>query len=317
MTQISAGCVLYPQRREIIKETEKKKMKKFLSVLLTLTLLLAVFTGCGKDKADSSSEESEPIEVDYVIAIDSDYAPFEYTNDKNMFTGIDVDILSAIALDQDFTYQLEQSDFSSAVESVEEGKTDAVIAAMSITDERKLKFDFTDSYYDSSVCAATSADSTATSLADIKGSAVAVKTGTQGAAWAEQIAEEYSFELKYFKTSNEMYESVKAGETAACFDDFAVITYGVSKNNGLKILQKEDGAYDTPLALAVLKGENEELIEKFNEGLKNIKESGLYDMLIAKHVNSDGTAVASEETTDTQAVTVTTDDSQAQTEQAE
>ncbi len=310
---------LHQGHQASIKEMEKKKMKKFLSSILILILALTIFSGCGKDGTSSSNDEKkEDIDVDYVITTDSDFAPFEYTNEKNMFTGIDVEILSAIALDQDFTYTLEPSDFSSAAGAVDSGEADAVIAAMSITDERKLKFDFSDSYYDSSICAAVSADSNAASLADIKGSAVAVKTGTQGAAWAEQIAEEYSLELTYFKTSNEMYESVKVGDTAACFEDFAVMTYGVSKNNGLKILEKEAGAYDTPLALAVLKGENKELIEKFNEGLKNIKENGVYDMLIARHINSDGTAVASDEATpdasDSQTTAVVTDGTDVQVE---
>ena len=75
-------------------------MKKFIGIALALVLSLSVFAGCGSDSG--SNEDSSKAKEKYVIATDTTFAPFEFTNDDNEFVGIDVDILAAIAKDQGF-----------------------------------------------------------------------------------------------------------------------------------------------------------------------------------------------------------------------
>lgn len=71
-------------------------------------------------------------------------------------------------------------------------QTDAVIAGMSITEERQQKYDFSEPYYDSGVVMAIKADNTAIkSYEDLKGQKVAVKTGTEGATFAESIKDQW------------------------------------------------------------------------------------------------------------------------------
>ena len=83
-----------------------------------------------------------------MIATDTVFKPFEYTNENNEFVGIDVDILAAIAEDQGFEYELQVIGFSAAVTALEAGEVDGVIAGMSITDERAQKYDFSEPYFD-------------------------------------------------------------------------------------------------------------------------------------------------------------------------
>ena len=149
--------------------------------------------------------------------------------------------------------------------------------------ERKEIYDFSDEYYDSTVCAAVKADADYASLDDIKGQTVVVKTGTQSAAWAEEIAEEYELKLVYKDDSAMMYQEVLSGNAAACFEDFPVMAYGVSQDNGLKLLVENQESYATPYGFAVKKGENAELLEKFNAGLKNIKDNGKYQEIVDKY----------------------------------
>lgn len=246
-------------------------MKKALSIILVLVMALAVFTGCGGGGEDAQK---------FVIATDTVFAPFEFTNDAGEFVGIDVDILAAVAEDQGFEYELQSLGFDAAVAALESGQADAVIAGMSITEERQLKFDFSTPYYDSTVCAAVKADSTATSLDDIKGSAVAVKNGTMSAKWAESIADEYELTLTYFDDSAMMYQAVVSGNAVACFEDHPVMAYGVAQGNGMKLLAEEAGEFATPYGFAVQKDQNAELLEKFNAGLENIKKSGKYEEIV-------------------------------------
>ena len=76
-------------------------MKKFLSVALAAVMMLSLAAcGSSSNKAESSSEGGSASDKTYIIATDTTFAPFEFTNDKNEFVGIDVDILAAIAKDQ-------------------------------------------------------------------------------------------------------------------------------------------------------------------------------------------------------------------------
>lgn len=55
----------------------------------------------------------------------------------------------------------------------------------------------------------------------------------------------------------------------------------------MELLCEEAGDYATPYGFAVKKGENAELLEKFNAGLKNIKENGTYDEILAKYTDTE------------------------------
>ena len=90
-----------------------KNVKKVLSVMLVLVVALGMLAGCGDKKdsaAGSSSADSAKASGDkYIIATDTTFAPFEFTNDQNEFVGIDLDILAAIAKDQGFEYDFSLS----------------------------------------------------------------------------------------------------------------------------------------------------------------------------------------------------------------
>ena len=268
------------------KRGNEMKMKKVLAVTAALAMALTVFAGCGSN-SNTSSGDAETSGKTYRIATDTTFAPFEFTNDSGEFVGIDVDLLDAIAKDQGFKYTLDSIGFDAALAAVESGQADGFIAGASITSERQKKFDFSDEYYDSTVCAAVKADNAAASLDDIKGSTVAVKTGTMSASWAESIADQYALNLTYFDDSAMMYQAVNSGSAVACFEDYPVMAYGVSQNNGLKLLVEEDGDdFATPYGFGVKKDQNAELLEMFNKGLKNIQENGTYDEIVAKYIES-------------------------------
>ena len=243
-------------------------MKKFLSVALAAVMMLSLAAcGSSSNKAESSSEGGSASDKTYIIATDTTFAPFEFTNDKNEFVGIDVDILAAISKD-------------------ESGQADGTIAGMSITEERQKKYDFSEAYYDSYVCMAVKKGSDIKGYEDLKGKKVAAKTGTQGADCAESLKDKYGFDITYFDDSATMYQDVKTGNTVACFEDQPVMAYGVSQGNGLEIVAEEKDNFSTPYGFAVLKGQNADLLKMFNEGLKNIKANGTYDEIVAKYTSA-------------------------------
>ena len=150
-------------------------MKKFLSVALAAVMMLSLAAcGSSSNKAESSSEGGSASDKTYIIATDTTFAPFEFTNDKNEFVGIDVDILAAIAKDQGFKYDLQSLGFDAAVAALESGQADGTIAGMSITEERQKKYDFSEAYYDSYVCMAVKKGSDIKGYEDLKGKKVVI-----------------------------------------------------------------------------------------------------------------------------------------------
>jgi len=245
-----------------------------------LFLIFAIFLTVATNTWAAGTNEKK-----YVIATDTTFAPFEFQNDQGQYVGIDIELLAAIAKDQGFAYDLKPLGFSAAVAALESNQADGVIAGMSITEERKLKYDFSAPYYDSGVVMAVRAsDNSINGYADLRGKRVAVKTGTEGATFAESIKDRYGFNLVYFDESPFMYEEVKSGNSVACFEDYPVMGYGISQGNGLKMVtgMEKGSSY----GFAVLKGKNQVLLKMFDEGLANIKANGTYQAILDKYIKT-------------------------------
>lgn len=273
--------------------------KRVLSVMLAAAMVLSM-TACGS-KAEPAPAETEAAATEeaateapaeeapaaeskgsYIIATDTVFAPFEFTDADNNFVGIDVDLLAAIAEDQGFEYELQSLGFDAALLAVESGQADGVIAGMSITEARKEKFDFSDSYYDAGVTMAVAKGSSVASFDDLKDQKVAVKTGTNGAEFAKSIAEQYGFEVVEFSDSPTMYQDVITGNTVACFEDYPVMAYNIQQGAGME-MPGDVNESTTPYGFAVKKGENAELLAMFQAGLANIRANGKYDEIVAKY----------------------------------
>ena len=244
---------------------------------------------CGGSSSSSDAAATDDAAKVYKIATDTTFAPFEYADTDGTYVGIDVELLAAVAADQGFEYELEPLGFDAALQAVQANQADGVIAGMAITDERKKIFDFSEPYYDSTVCAAAKADGDVKSLDDLKGKTVAVKTGTMSESWATSLAEQYGFTTVAFDTSDVMYQDVEAGNTACCFEDTPVMSYAISTGNVKLALIAEaeaDSDFATPYGFAVNKGENAELLSMFDAGLANIKADGTYDKIVGTYVQS-------------------------------
>lgn len=261
--------------------------KKLLAMLLCAGMVISM-AACGDastgESSESKSESGEKAsgEKIYQIATDTTFAPFEFENDNGEMVGIDLDLLAAIAEDQGFSYELQVVGFQAAVNAIESGQADAMIAGMSITDERAEKYDFSEPYYESGVGMAVKPDSGIASYEDLNGKTVAAKLGTEGCTFAESIADQYGFTVTQFEDSATMYQDVLAGNSAACFEDYPVMGYEISRGMELTLpTEMEAGA---PYGFAVMKGENAELLEMFNTGLKNLQDSGKYDEIVDTYV---------------------------------
>lgn len=227
----------------------------------------------------------------YVVGTDTTFAPFEFRKDGKL-TGIDMDLLNTIAKDQGFNVEIRSLGFSAALQALSSNQVDGVIAGMSITDERKEIYDFSEPYFESGIQMAVDRDDEAVKgYEDLKGRTVVAKTGSEGETYAKSIANEYGFKVKSLDQSATMYESVKAGSAVAVFDDYPVLAYGIAQNNGLKTVTDKvpGGSY----GFAVNKGENTALLAAFNDGLAELKANGEYDKILNTYLADPSEAVPS------------------------
>lgn len=274
-------------------------MKKPLALLLCSAMVVGALVGCGSKKeetkaaettAETTAETGESKEAtggdkEWIIATDTVFKPFEYTDESGNFVGIDVDILAAIAEDQGFKYELQSLGFDAAAMAVQAGQADAIIAGATIKQERiDSGWIFSEGYYNATQTFVVAADSDITSYEDLSGKNVAVKQGTAGADFANSLKDEYGFTVTTFEDSPSMYQDVVLGNSAACVEDTPIMASNI-KEGGLDLKIPEgmesEGA---PYGFAIMDEKNQELLDMFNTGLANIKENGTYDEIIAKYL---------------------------------
>ncbi|MGO2542299.1 MAG: amino acid ABC transporter substrate-binding protein/permease [Specibacter sp.] len=219
----------------------------------------------------------------FAIATDTTFAPFEFRDGSGELIGIDMDLLHAIADEEGFEVDIKSLGFDAALQALQSNQVAGVIAGMSITDERKQIFDFSDPYFDSGVQMAVAKNNDEIkTYEDLKGKTVTAKRGSEGETFANSIKDQYGFTVKALADSATMYDDVKAGNSVAVFDDYPVLAYGVSQNNGLKIVtDKEQGS---SYGFAVNKGQNQELLQAFDKGLAALKANGEYDKILDKYL---------------------------------
>ena len=236
----------------------------------------------------SAGQKATPVKSKYVIASDSSFAPFVFQNSSNQYTGIDMDLIKAIAKDQGFEIEITNPGFDAAINAVQSGQADGMIAGMSVTDARKETFDFSDSYYTANTILGVKESSTISSYEDLKGKTVGVKNGTASQTFLTENQSKYGYKIKTFADGSSMYDSLNTGSIDAVMDDEPVLKYSISQ--GQKLKTPIEGTPIGETAFAVKKGSNPELIEMFNNGLANLKASGEFQKILDKYLATDSTS---------------------------
>lgn len=272
-------------------------MKKLLVLALAASMTLGL-AACGSSSSDKAADtapaettesadaaESTGSDKTWVIAMDTVFRPFEYTDENGEFVGIDVDIIKAVAANQGFNIEIQSLGWDAAVTAVQAGQADALLAGASITKERKDSgWIFSDSYYDSYQVFAVKADSGIESLDDLKGKTIAVKNATAGANYAEELKDKYGFKIDTYEDSPTMYQAVVLGQADACVEDKPIMADNI-KTGGLDLTIVESTASKVaPYGFAIMNEDNQELLDMFNKGLQEIKDNGTYDEILNKYL---------------------------------
>ncbi len=220
------------------------------------------------------------------VGIDPSFEPFVFIKDGKL-AGFDIDLLNAMAADGDFEVAYVVSSFDEIFEGLQNGKYDAAISAITITDGRKEIVDFSAPYFESGNAPvsfynpgqgiAIRTENTAIIGPEslTTGMRVGVKSGTTGAAFA---AENTGAELVEFGESKPALDALAAGEVDAVIVDIPVIV-GYIKNNPSAGIRVTGGPVtEESYGIAVSK-DKPEVLAMLNATLANVRGSDQYTKL--------------------------------------
>lgn len=264
-----------------------KKFKKFSIAALAACMLFSL-AACGGSSDSGSSVNSNADSGDvtgqtFKAALEPTFPPFDTTDNSGELTGLDVDLVNAIAEDQGFTVKWENLQFDGLIPALQAGNIDIIASGMSITSEREEQVDFSDPYYDSGLIVAVAADNNKIKGEEdlTKDMKVAVQIGTTGAAEAQKLKDDGKIgEVVVLPQLDTAMMQLINGDVDAVINDKPVTEAYIAKQ-GDKIKMVGDVINADSYGIAVQKG-NKSLQAALNAGLTNIKDNGTYDELVAK-----------------------------------
>ena len=261
------------------------KKKSIIAVLLIVALAFSLAACGGGDSEENTSGDSE--KVTYKVGTEPTFPPFDTTDEEQNIVGLDMDLIKAIGEDQGFEVTFENLTFDGLVPALKAGNIDIIAAGMNKDDpERQKQVDFSDAYYESKLMVAVTEDNnTIKSVDDLTPDMkVAAQTGTTGATKTQELADEGKIaEAVILDGLDTAMMQLLNGDVQAVINDKPV-TEAYMKKQPDKIKMVGEPLNAENYGFAVQKG-NTELLDKINDGLKNIKEDGTFDKLVDEWFN--------------------------------
>ncbi|MDM5359053.1 transporter substrate-binding domain-containing protein [Peribacillus sp. RS7] len=271
---------------------KKKKWLK-LSLLSLLAVILLAGCGGGEDSGKDKEGGGKDKETDVLAQVkDKDKIVFGVKNDTRLFglknpstgdvEGFDIDIAKALAaeiLGDENKVEFKEVTSKTRMALLNNGDIDAIVATMTITEDRKKEVDFTDVYFDAGQSLLVKKGSDIKGIDSLKGKKVlAVKGSTSSINIREKAPDAQVLE---FENYSEAFAALKSGQGDALTTDDSIL-YGMADED--PNYELVGGTFtDEPYGIAVKKG-NAEFVDELNKALKSLKDSGKYDEIHDKWI---------------------------------
>ena len=237
---------------------------------------------------EAASSEAEAAELTTVTAgkltmsTNAAFPPYEMTTDSGDFEGIDIDVAAAIAEKLGLELQVDDMDFDAALLAAQNGKSDIVMAGVTVTDERQKVMDFSDTYAEGIQSIIVPEDSDIASADDLTGKAIGTQRGTTGYIYCtDDFGEDNVIAYDDGLTA---VQALNNGQVDAVVIDNAPAKSFVEANPGLKIL---DTAYaQEDYAIGVAKG-NTALLDAINGALEELRADGTLQAIVDKYITAE------------------------------
>lgn len=286
-------------------------MKKALSLMTAAALVLSL-AACGSTASSAASSEAASPEAassdaasseaasseaasetetaklstvepgKLIMSTNAAFPPYEMTTDSGEFEGIDIETAQAIADKLGLELQIDDMDFDAALLAVQQGKSDMVMAGVTVTDERQNVMDFTDSYATGIQSIIVKEDSDIASVDDLAGKKIGTQRGTTGYLYcSDDFGDENVVAYDDGLTAVQMLNN---GQVDCVVIDNAPAKEFIAANPGLKLL---DTAYvEESYAIGIGKG-NTELKDAINTALEELKADGTLQAIVDKYITAE------------------------------
>jgi len=239
-------------------------------------ILLAATAALGIAMGAAHAQDATRIK----IGTEGAYPPFNNLTSDGKLEGFDIDIARALCEEMKADCEFVTQDWDGIIPALQAKRFDAIIASMSITDERKQQVDFTDPYYANSLVFIAPKDQTFDAAA-VGSKAIGVQEGTIAASFAEATYKDA--DVKAYPSQLEAWADLANGRVDAVLADFGVQYGWINSADGACCEFKGDAvSSDDKIGIAIRKGDTA-LAERFNTAIKAIRENGKYAEINKKY----------------------------------
>ena len=251
-------------------------MKKILLAMMSLLMVAMMAVGCGNDA---------PKKV--VIGLDDNFAPMGFRNESNEIVGLDIDLAREACKRAGMEAEFKPIDWGTKEAEIKSGRIDAIWNCFTLNAEREATYGMSEPYLINAQLVVVPAASDIATIADLKGKVVAVQDDSTG-AYAMEANTELMASLKDYRKYPDfvaVYMDMDAQRVDAMIVDAVLARYYDTKTPGkYKILEENMG--DELVAVA-FKKENNELREKINKALAEMKKDGTAKKISEKWMGAD------------------------------
>lgn len=284
-------------------------MKKLTALLLGTAMVLSL-AACGATastsestaSSDAASSEAASTEASaetasaelttvtpgkLTMSTNAAFPPYEMTADDGSFEGIDVEVAEAIADKLGLELQIDDMDFDAALLAAQNGKSDMVMAGVTVTEERQTVMDFSNTYATGIQVVIVPEDSAIASIEDMTGKMIGVQRGTTGDLYCSASVEDGGFgeeNVTPYDNGLTAVQALQNGQVDCVVIDNAPAQEFVKANPGLKILDTEYANED--YAIGVAKG-NTQLLDAINGALEELEADGTLQSIVDKYITAE------------------------------
>ncbi len=254
-------------------------MKKIFVIALVLIMALSLFAGCSSNEGGMTIEKGK-----LIMSTNASFPPYEYTDDAGNYIGIDIEVAQAIANKLGLELVIDNMGFTAALEAAQSGKSDMVMAGVTVNEDRLKVMDFSDSYATGIQVVIVKEDSTIASIDDLSGKKIGTQLGTTGYIYCSDTPENGGYgedAVVGYDNGITAVQALLSGKVDCVVIDKAPAEAFVAANPGLKILSTEYALEDYAIGFA--KG-NTELKEAVNKALSELIADGTVAKIVSKYI---------------------------------
>ncbi len=214
------------------------------------------------------------------IATEGAYAPWNFLDDSGKPAGFEIDLGNELCARAALDCTFQTNEWDSIIPNLIAGNYDAIMAGMSITDERKQSIDFSDNYFPPDPSKYIVRAGTTLDFGALSGKSVGVQGATIQAAYAEATFGATNT-IKAFGTADQALADLNAGNVDVILADGSYLSEIVAGSSGSLELTGPDVMIGGGVGVGLRKADDD-LEGKLNAAIGEMKKDGSLDALIIK-----------------------------------